>query len=562
MSSPKEIRNNIAAAIKEAVMDLWGDLVPQDYTATVSVSKNLECGDISSTDAMVLARIIRKNPRESAQMIVDYINDSIEEISEITVNGPGFINFTFSSDYLGNVAVLLAENGILPLLPHTGTGRRVLVEFVSSNPTGPLTVGHCRQAVLGDTICRLLETAGWDVSREYYFNDAGRQVRFLGESLHARYSELNGLGCDIPEGGYNGKYVIDWAEELAKEKGRKLTWENDSGIFISFAGEKAMEMIQSDLNLLNIRFDRYFSESELIPDSVEEAVSLLAEKNLIYADAETPSKKWLRFTELGRPEDKVIKRENGEYTYRMPDIAYHLDKFRRGYDRIIDIFGSDHIDTSRDVRAAVSILLGEDEVEEKLDVIIHQFVTLLRDGKKVKMSTRAGEFVTLLDLVSEVDSVDVTRYLFLAKRAEAHVDFDIDLAREESGENPVFYIQYAFARISGLLKTAADTGIGLKEFKARELTSFLTGEHERELMRLLETVPGVLSGAIESLEPHRLTELLANLAAGFHRYYQHVRIVDAEEPDISCARLLLCKACKRCISELLFILGVESPEEM
>ena len=562
MSNPIKVRNHIAQSITKVVRELWGDLIPQDYTAEVSVSKNLESGDLSSTDAMALARIIHKPPRESAQMIVESLGDSLGEISKITVEGPGFINFSFSAEYLGNIAILLAKNGILPLVSRSGAGRTVLVEFVSSNPTGPLTVGHCRQAVLGDSICRLLETAGWSVSREYYFNDIGKQIRLLGESLFARYSELNGRKYVIPEGGYSGGYIIDWATDLLEEKGNSLVWEYDADTFISYAREKAKGMIKSDLELLNIHFDRYFTESELIPDSVENAISHLEEKNLIYADAEVPDKKWLRFTEIGRPEDKVIKRENGDYTYRMPDIAYHLGKFRRGYDQIIDIFGSDHIDTSRDVRAAVIALLGADIVEEKLRIVIHQFVTLLRAGKKVKMSTRAGEFVTLSDLVSEVDSVDVTRYLFLTKRAEAHMDFDLDLARRESGENPVFYIQYAYARISGIMDTAATCGIKLTDADMKNLTLLLTGEHERELIRLLETIPSVLAGAVKSLEPHRLTELLANVAAGFHRFYQQVRIVDADEPEMSSVRLLLCEACKKCISELLFILGIESPEKM
>jgi arginyl-tRNA synthetase len=420
--------------------------------------------------------------------------------------------------------------------------------------------------VLGEAISSLLESTGWDVSREYYFNDTGRQMLLLGESLAVRYSD-EGDDPPIPEGGYRGEYLCQWAADLRKVSGPDLTWKENSDTFISFAMDRAMDSIRSDLDLLGIRFDRFFSESELIPDAVQKTIDRLARtevngQSLIFSDPDGSGKIWLRFTALGRPEDRVIVRGNGMYTYRMPDIAYHIDKFERGYQMMIDVFGADHHDTAQDVGAALEALLGKRCVSSRLKVIIHQFVTLIRGGVKVKMSTRAGEFVTIKDLVSEAGSVDVTKYLFLTRRAEAHMDFDLDIAKMESNENPVYYVQYAHARIAGVMRTATEAGITLPDFDSTEIPSLLKGKHQRELMRLLEMVPSRVGAAAESLEPHRLTEILAMLATGFHRFYQHVRIVDPENPMVSSARLMLCEACRKSISGLLEILGVSAPERM
>ena len=327
-----------------------------------------------------------------------------------------------------------------------------------------------------------------------------------------------------------------------------------------------MGMIGEDLALLGIEFDRFFRESELIPEAVEETVGLLSAINidgrsLVYPDPDGSGKLWLRLTDLGRPEDRVIIRDTGTFTYRLPDVAYHLDKFRRGFDLLVDVFGSDHIDTSRDVCTALQAILGEDRVQRELRVIIHQFVTLVSSGEQVKMSTRAGQFVTLRRLVEEVGSPDVTRYLFLTRKAEAHMDFDLDMAREQSGDNPVFYVQYAHARICGILRTAVEQGIGRLPVDA-DVVTLLGGEYERELMRLLESIPIRVSQAAEVLEPHRITELLAELATGFHSFYQHARVVDPEEPLLSSARLMLCRACSRCVADLLDVLGVAAPDRM
>lgn len=562
--TPGLLRNELERGLQSSVRSIWGEAIPADFRADVSASDNLEFGDLSCQAAMRLAGIVKDNPRSIAGRIAEAMADSIEGISSFSIDGPGFINFRLKNGYLASVAFDLASGGLQPLLPDTGAGRNALVEYVSSNPTGPLTVGHCRQAVLGETISNLLEASGWTVSREYYFNDAGRQINLLGESLAARYLSAEGGETSVPEGGYHGDYIIDWASDLRALHGTGLTWASDPDTFIHFAEEKAMEMIRSGLSLLGIEFDRYFAESELIPEAVTDTIKRLSsitvdDMSLVYSDSE---KLWLRFTALGRPKDRVIIREDGTYTYRMPDIAYHLDKFSRKYDLIVDIFGADHLDTSRDVTAALECLLGREVVSEKLRVVIHQFVTLVKDGSRIKMSTRSGEFVTLRELINDAGSADVTKYLFLTRRAEAHMDFDLGLAKKQSSENPVYYVQYAHARIAGILRRAGEAGISIPNEFSSGISKLLQGEYERELMRLLESVPVDVAAASDAMEPHRLTEILAELATGFHRFYQHVRVVDTDNRNLSAARLMLCGACRRCISDLLGILGVDAPDRM
>lgn len=565
MMTPAILRNELERVLESSVRSIWGEIIPDDFRAVVSGSNNLEFGDLSCQAAMRLAGIVKDNPRSVAGMITETLPESIEGIAVVSIDGPGFINFTFSDDYLAFTAFNLASSGLKPFIPDSGTGREALVEFVSSNPTGPLTVGHCRQAVLGETISSLLEASGWNVSREYYFNDAGRQMTLLGESLAARYLSAESGEAAIPEGGYHGDYIIEWASDLKAFHGTGLKWETDRDTFIRFAEEKAMEMIRSDLSLLGIEFDRYFAESELIPEAVTDTIERLSGitvdgKKLVYHS--DSGKLWFRFTALGLPNDRVMMRDDGTYTYRMPDIAYHLDKFSRNYDLIVDIFGADHLDTSRDVTAALECLLGRENVSEKLRIIIHQFVSLVKDGRKTKMSTRSGDFVTLRELINDVGSSDVTKYLFLTRRAEAQMDFDLDLARKQSSENPVYYVQYAHARIAGLLLTAGEAGVSSPQEFSSRLQELLEGEYERELMRLLESVPVNVAAASDEMEPHRLTEMLADLATGFHRFYQHVRVIDTESMEISAARLMLCEACRRCVSDLLGILGVDAPDRM
>jgi arginyl-tRNA synthetase len=561
-TTPDAVRAVIGGRLEEALRRTFGI-----DAKVVLVEPRIEShGDLATQVAMLCARAVRRPPVEIAEAVVREADLPRELVAGCSIDGPGFINITLAGEYLDGYAYRLGTVGLRGLLPRPGEGRRALVEYVSSNPTGPLSVGHCRQAVLGEAVAGLLSSAGWEVEREYYFNDAGRQTLLLGESLAARYYGLTSRSMQIPEGGYQGAYLEEWASALMGSSGPGLSWPSDAGQFVSYARESAMRMIMDDLSRLGVRFDRFFNESSLVPAAAAAAVEALRAvqrdgAGLVYEEPSGSGKLWLRLTALGRPEDRVLVRENGMYTYRTPDIAYHLDKFGRGYDLLVDIFGSDHLDTSRDVTAALSALLGPDEVDRRLRVILHQFVTLVRDGQKVKMSTRAANFVTMQELLDEVGSPDVVRYLFLTRRAEAHMDFDLDLARRQSDENPVYYVQYAFARISGILRTAAEQGLE-PSAALGDFAGLLVDPAERRLVRMLELVPGRVSAAADALEPHRLTEILADTATAFHSFYQKIRVVDMGRPAESAARLVLCAACRNIISDLLSILGVAAPERM
>ena len=558
MKSPLQTRVDLAFAMHTALCEKFQTDIP---SIEVLPSRNLSFGDLACSSAMPLAGRLKRSPREIASVMANSISSQFTQVEKVSVDEPGFLNITLSGEYLAEFTVAAANGGIGQFIPADGRGKTALVEFVSSNPTGPLTVGHCRQAVLGDAVSRLLEAVGWSVQREYYFNDAGRQMDKLAESLAARYVNISGDSMEIPEGGYQGEYIKDWAEDLRNDKGDSLQWPEQKALFREYSGNRAFVLISEDLKLLGITFDRYFAESELIPDAVEAAIDLLEEKELVYRDPDNKKKLWLKLSEMGRPDDRVIQREDGSYTYRMPDIAYHLDKFKRNYDLIVDIFGSDHIDTCKDVETVLGELLGKEEVSSRLQIILHQFVTLVRGGEKVKMSTRAGNFVTLRDLVDEVGSADVVRYLFLTRRAEAHMDFDLEVAGAENDENPVFYVQYAFARIAGIMRKVSDQS-GLLVSDPHRLLSVLTSERERNLMRLLETIPLRVSAAATALEPHRIPDLLAEVARAFHGFYQHHRVIDPENDEVTAARLTLCMAVRSTLSDLLTILGVRSPEKM
>ena len=558
LRSPLQIRTELASAMQKALAEKFQEDIPD---VEILPSRNLSFGDLACNSAMPLAGKLKRSPRDIAAVMADSVSSGFSQVEKVSIDGPGFLNITLSGEYLAEFTVAVASGGIGQFIPSQGTGKTALVEFVSSNPTGPLTVGHCRQAVLGDAVSRLLEAAGWTVQREYYFNDAGRQMDKLAESLAVRYMGLLGVSMDIPEGGYQGGYIKEWAGELRKDKGDLLKWPDEKDLFREYAGEKAFVLISDDLKLLGITFDRFFAESELIPDAVEEAIGLLRRKELVYEDSDDPRKIWLKLSEMDRPEDRVIMREDGTYTYRMPDIAYHLNKFRRGYDLVVDIFGSDHIDTCKDVEAVLGELLGKDDVSSRLRTILHQFVTLVRGGEKVKMSTRAGNYVTLREMISEVGSANVVRYIFLTRRAEAHMDFDLEAAVAENEDNPVFYVQYAFARIAGILRKTTDPESLVVRDPGR-LISILTGERERDLMRLMETVPLRISAAASALEPHRIPDILAEIARAFHGFYQHHRVVDPDNDETTAARLTLCIAVRSTLSDLLKILGVHAPEKM
>ncbi len=411
--------------------------------------KVAEHGDVSTNIAMLLAKPLRQNPRAIAQQLLDAMPLDPQVLEAIEIAGPGFINFRFAKEYVYQQLRAIIEEGSDFGKTASRKGQRIQIEFVSANPTGPLTVGHGRNAVLGDTIARLLEWTGASVDREYYFNDAGRQMRVLGQSVHARYQQLLGQSIELPEGGYEGAYIIDIAQGIVDQYGKE--WEGkDWEAFKKVAQEAIFTDISQTLERMNIHMDSFFNEFDLYENGdIEKVLAALKEKGLVYeADGAT----WFKTTEFGKEKDTVLVKSTGEPTYRLPDIAYHANKLDRGYDECVDVFGADHIATYPDVLSALQAL-GYDE--QRIRVIVYQFVTLVKDGQPFKMSTRKANFVTLDELMDEVGS-DVTRFFFLMRSPNTHLEFDIGQAKEAGEKNPVFYLQYAHARIHSILRKAEE----------------------------------------------------------------------------------------------------------
>ena len=508
-------------------------------------------GDASTNIAMMLAKPLRSNPRTIAQLIIDGLNYDEKKISSVEMAGPGFINFRFAEDYLYTELASIIKADAHFGKTTSGAGKRIQIEFVSANPTGPLTVGHGRNAVLGDTVARLMEWTGAEVDREYYFNDAGRQMRVLGQSVQARYLEQLGEKTKLPEGGYEGEYIKDIAVELIKEQGADLA---NTDNWVPFK-EKAEEMIFADisntLKKLNINMNSFFNEHNLYENGdIDSVVSRLRNKGLVY---ETDGATWFKTTEFGKKKDTVLIKSTGEPTYRLPDIAYHANKLDRGYDLCIDIFGADHIATYPDVLAGISAL-GYDT--NKVDVIVYQFVTIVEDGKPFKMSTRKANFITLDELMDEVGP-DVTRFFFLMRSPNTHLEFDIVQAKEDGEKNPVFYLQYAHARIHSILRKAEEE----YSFSGGVNLNLLKEHTETTLIKTLFKFPTSIQGATNAREPHRLINYLNDVASAFTTFYHNCRIMGMEK-ELAQARITLAKTTAQVLKNGLTILGITAPEKM
>lgn len=508
-------------------------------------------GDAATNLAMKLARPLRKNPRAIAEELIDNLDYDESRISEVEIAGPGFINFRFASDYLYDVLDEIAKDPVEYGKSDALAGDRILVEFVSANPTGPLTVGHGRNAVLGDTIARLLEWAGADVDREYYFNNAGRQMRVLGESVRARYLELMDEEFEFPEGGYEGEYIKDIAQSLIDEHGDDLVDQEDVTPFKERAESDIFNEISQTMERMNIHMDKFFNEHDLYEDgSIDEVVKTLREKDLAY-DAEGAT--WFKTTEFGKDKDTVLIKSTGEPTYRLPDIAYHANKLKRGYDKCVDVFGADHIDTYPDVVNGVRAL-GLDA--DKIDVLVYQFVTIVKEGKPFKMSTRKANYVTLDELMDEVGA-DVTRFFFLMRSPSTHLEFDIARAKEAGEKNPVFYLQYAHARIHSILRKVNEK----HDIAATPDWTLLDHEAEIDLIKSLQRFPEVVLKTGDSMEPHRLINYLEELASAFTTFYHDCRILGVDE-ELLHARARLAQATAHVLKNGLTILGISAPEQM
>lgn len=511
-----------------------------------------EHGDAATNVALTLAKALKDNPRNIAQQIADHIDVSSGYIASVEVAGPGFINFRFSGKWLSDKLHEAYKDGRQFGRSRLFENHSIQVEFVSANPTGPLTVGHGRNAVLGDTVSRILEWAGATVEREYYFNNAGRQMRVLAESVRARYLQLLGQPVSFPEGGYEGAYISDIARKLRETEGDRLTGEEQLPVFRKAAEENIFEDIKRTLKRMNITMDSFFNENTLYEDgSIDHVIETLRKKDLIY---EQDGASWFKTSEFGKEKDTVLIKSSGEPTYRLPDIAYHINKLKRGFDLMIDVFGADHIATYPDVMSGVNAC-GHDG--SRVDVIVYQFVTIVKDGKPFKMSTRKANFVTLDELMDEVGA-DVTRFFFLMRSPGTHLEFDIDEAKQQGEKNPVFYLQYAHARIQSIMRKVRDTQ---KFGSTKPDFNLLTHESEISLIKRVLEFPDVINQTAVQREPHKLINYLNELATAFHKFYHDCRIL-GEEEELAHSRTELLTITANVLANGLGLLGISAPDRM
>jgi len=517
--------------------------------------KNPEFGDYATSIALILSKELRKNPREIAYSIVEKLNFDNNLVEKVTIDGPGFINLKLTNYFYAQELERIYKTGEEFGKTNLGKGLRANVEYVSANPTGLLHLGHGRNACIGDSIANLYSWMGYDVTREYYFNNAGKQMTNLARSIYARYRQLLGeTQFPFPEDGYFGDYIKDIAQELIEKYGNSLVPETSENLEIckKFGEEWCFDKIRKTLAKLKIFHDIFFNEDSLYRDKkIDEVVAIFREKGLAY---EKDGALWLALTKLGLNEDRVIVKSTGEPTYRLPDIVYHREKFLRGYDLIIDIFGADHIATVPDVLAGIRALGYDDK---RVKVVIHQFVTLMENGVQVKMSKRSGRSYTLDELIEEVGP-DVVRFFFLMRSVSSHLEFDLNLAREHSEKNPVFYLQYAYARICSIFDTARDRDI---EFDENTPTECLNLPQEINLIKLQRLFPEIIETSALKFEPQILADYLYDVATAFHTFYHDCRIIGSPEPILS-ARFKLARVTQWILKNGLTILGVSAPERM
>ncbi len=511
-----------------------------------------EHGDLTTNIAMVIAKSSRENPRALAQKILEKLDLDKTLVDRVEIAGPGFINFRFTKKFFHRQLNELIQKGGAYGRSPTGKKCKTQVEFVSANPTGPLTVGHGRGAVYGDTVARLLEWTGHEVTREYYFNNAGRQMRILGDSVRQRYLEILGDPVSFPEDYYQGEYIKDIARHLFEVHGDRLRNEPPEGLFKKQAESEIFDDIKKTLSRLGIVHDVFYNENTLYESGlVKEVIEEFRKRGLAY---DLDGAIWFKASVLGGEKDKVIVKSSGEPTYRLPDIAYHREKLRRGFDLVIDVLGADHVATYPDVLSGLKAL-GYDET--KIKVLIHQFVTIVQDGEVVKMSTRKANFITLDELIDEVGA-DVVRYFFLMRGIGSHLNFDLKLAKEQSEQNPVYYLQYAHARIASIIRHAESLGVDLGT--PSDLGS-LQEQEEIDLIKNLLSFPDLVESCASTFEPHRLADYLHDLAGIFHKFY-HLHRVITDDRRLMAARIALCLATKTVLANGSAILGISAPERM
>jgi arginyl-tRNA synthetase len=502
-----------------------------------------------------LTKSAKKSPRVIAEEIIQHLQFDSSLITEVEIAGPGFINIRFGTLLYSKLLENISSAGDNYGKSSVGNGKKVNIEYVSANPTGELHLGHGRNACIGDVVANLYHWSGYDVTREYYFNNAGNQMTLLGLSVHARYCQIFDSSYPFPENGYKGEYISDIAQQLSEAHGNSLLEPTDTHIDVckSIAEKWCTDSIQKTMATLNIVHDVYFNEQSLYEDgSIDKTIHDLREKDLVY---ENEGALWIALSKVQEKlTDRVIVKSTGEPTYRLPDIAYHRNKFERGYDAIVDVFGADHLATVPDIIASIKSL-GYDE--QKIHVLLYQFVTLMENGEQVKMSKRSGKSYTLNELIDDVGA-DVVRFFFIMRSINTHLEFDLALAKEQSEKNPVLYVQYAHARICRIMETAKEREIPLT---INNNYSLLVKDEEKNLIKTLARFEEHIRRALTSHEPYIVTEYLRELASDFHAFYHHCPVLRTEG-ELRDSRIALCKYVQSVLRNGLHILGVSAPNAM
>jgi arginyl-tRNA synthetase len=556
-----DIKADIIGIVNQAVNSARerGQLeIDQVPDIQVEVPRERNHGDFSVNTAMTMVRLVKKPPREIAAILIKNMEYKDTFIEKVETAGPGFINFYLKKDWLWQVVPVILELTDRYGRVDIGKGARVQVEFVSANPTGPMHMGNARGAALGDSLASVLEAAGYQVDREFYINDAGNQIDKFGKSLEARYLQLLGHQAQVPEGGYQGQDIIDHARAIIDQEGDKyLDMPSDKRrkAFVEYALKKNIAKLKEDLAAFGVEFDVWFSEQSLYDNGdIQDTIDYLKDKGYTY---EKDDALWFKASDFGADKDEVLVRNNGIPTYLAGDIAYHRNKFVvRGYDRVIDIWGADHHGHVARMKGSMRAL-GCDP--DRLNIIIMQLVRLLRKGEVARMSKRQGQAITLADLIDEVGR-DAARFFFNMRSADSHLDFDLDLAVEQSNDNPVFYVQYAHARICSILRQVEQDGIRLKDFKTIDY-SCLTHETELELLRKLIEYPEEITIAAKTMEPSRITRYVLDLSSLFHSFYNSCR-VKLEDEELMQARLALITSVRTVIKNVLDLLKIKAPDKM
>ncbi|WP_019394763.1 arginine--tRNA ligase [Priestia filamentosa] len=556
MNIVEQVQENLKAEVKQAVLKAGLATEEQLPDVVLETPKDKTHGDYATNMAMQLARVARKAPRAIAEDIVANFDKTKASIEKLEIAGPGFINFYMNNSYLTDLIPVVMKAGTAYGETNVGEGEKVQVEFVSANPTGSLHLGHARGAAVGDSLCNILDKAGYEVSREYYINDAGNQINNLASSVEARYMQALGQEKEMPKDGYHGQDIIEIGKKLAEQEGDKyvnMEEQERLAFFREYGLKYEMEKLKTDLENFRVPFDVWYSETSLYQNGkIDDALETLKEQGHVY---EEEGATWFRSTTFGDDKDRVLIKNDGSYTYLTPDIAYHQDKIKRGFNKLINVWGADHHGYIPRMKAAIQAL-GYDK--DTLEVEIIQLVHLYKDGEKMKMSKRTGKAVTMRDLVEEV-GLDATRYFFAMRSADTHMDFDLDLAVSKSNDNPVYYAQYAHARICSMLRQAEELNIS---FDKDVDFSLIKAEKEIDLLKKVGEFPQVVGEAALKRIPHRISNYIFDLASVLHSFYNAEKVLDKENIETTKARLALIQTVRITLQNALALIGVSAPEKM